>query len=558
MAYWNDFAPTGHYLSKPPGQTMTLNASFHKICVSLIAATLLAAGCQSVKQRVADVRKSPQEKFAARLSDALNTKRGGAMLAAQVIDLQTGEEWFSQNPDTPMIPASNGKLAISAAGLAMFGPAHTFKTYLVRDGDDLWIIGTGDPGCGDPKIAEWRGETVTTMFDAWADAMKRRGLTKVKGNLIYWDGAFDRELTYTGWKPDFLVDWYGAPVSGLNFNDNCIDIKAFPGADGQPARLEVVPANDLAVITNKTVTNGEGTPAIDRAASAPQFTITGGVSKETKLESKPVTDPGAFFADAFRVHMKSRGISIDGETRRAEALPFSPAGPMFDRIIATHETSMSDVLKRINKNSQNMFAEAMSKALGREWMFRRGQSVPGSWKLGEAATKEFLWANRINAGSYVAADGSGLDRTNQVTARLITDLLVTMHHRRDGKLWRESLAVAGVDGTIGKRMADMEGRVMAKTGYISGVRSLSGYVHTKNGKWLAFSFIYNEIDGSVKPYEVLQDNACRVMYHWPEKPIFPAAAPLPAASQPAEPTTAPSGAEPASQPTPQPASMPAV
>ena len=90
-------------------------------------------------------------------------------------------------------------------------------------------------------------------------------------------------------------------------------------------------------------------------------------------------------------------------------------------------------------------------------------------------------------------------------------------------MWRNSLAVAGVDGTIGKRLKDIYGRVMAKTGYIGGVRSLSGYVHTRRGKWLAFSFIFNNIDGSVKPYEQLQDDACRVMYYWPDKPVYPPA-----------------------------------
>jgi len=519
-----------------------------KILLSCLTIIFLAGGCQSVRERVSNIRKSPEQKFSERISEPLNRRSGAAMLAARVVDLQTGEELFSQNPDTPMIPASNGKLAISAAGLDAFGQGYTFKTYLVRDGDDVWIIGSGDPGCGDAKIEESRGRTTATMFDDWAAALKRRGISRVKGNLYYWDGAFDRELTHPNWKPEFLVDWYAAPVSGLNFNTNCIDVTAYPTEDGQPARLEMTPANTIAQVANKTVTNGQGPPAIDRAPTSPDFTVTGGIKEKAKLESKPITDPGEFFADAFRTHLKDRGIVIDGETRRAESLPFGSTGPLFDRIIATHETSMNDVLARINKNSQNLFAEAMSKALGREWMYRKGESVPGSWKLGEAATKQFLWQNRINAGSYVAVDGSGLARENRVTTRLITDLLATMHRRSDSKVWRNSLGVAGVDGTIAKRMKDIEGRVMAKTGFINGVRSLSGYVHTKNGKWLAFSFIYNNIEGSVKPYEALQDDACRVMYYWPGKPIFP--------KTEVEPATKPATTEPTSAPTTQPTTLP--
>lgn len=510
---------------------------------SLIVAALGVAASSGCKVG------SAQQRLAGDVSAALHRLDDkGAFLTARVVDLQTGQVLLSENPDEPMIPASNGKLAISAAALDLFGPNHTFKTYLVLNGDDLWIVGSGDPATGDEKIAQKYGREVTSVFDDWADAVRRRGLSRVSGNIYYCDRAFDEQWVHPLWKKSFLVDWYAAPVSGLNFNDNCIDVTAYPGdAPGTPARLEVVPPNTVATIENQTTTGGDSRAEITRAADAPRFTVAGGVSRKQKYESKPITDPGAFFADAFRVHLQTRGIEVAGQVFRADELPFPPTGPGIDRILAVHETAMPDILNRINKNSQNLFAEAISKAMGREYAFRRdGASVPGSWALGEEATKAFLTKYGISAGQFVAADGSGLARENRVTSRLITDLLELMWRHPHGKMWRDSLSVGGVDGTIGKRQKDFAGRVYAKTGYIGGVRSLSGYARTFDDRWLAFSFIYNNIEGSVKPYEALQDDACWALVHYPRKapPRRTTGEALPATA----PTTAPTAIEPATQP----------
>jgi D-alanyl-D-alanine carboxypeptidase/D-alanyl-D-alanine-endopeptidase (penicillin-binding protein 4) len=108
-----------------------------------------------------------------------------------------------------------------------------------------------------------------------------------------------------------------------------------------------------------------------------------------------------------------------------------------------------------------------------------------------------------------------LSRKNRVTAHIISDLFLTMFKRPDGETFRNSLCVAGEDGTLSKRMTDIAGHVFAKTGYIGGVRSLSGYVKTRENKWLVFSIIYNGIDGDVKPYEALQDEAVHVLVDWP-------------------------------------------
>jgi hypothetical protein len=167
----------------------------------------------------------------------------GAVVAARVIELPSGRELYADRADEAVIPASNMKLPVSAAALDRFGPDHEVKTYLAVDGDDLWLIGTGDPATGDPALAKKRNEKPTAMLDRWAAALKARGVTAVKGNLYYYDGAFEDVGVHPTWSRSYLTDWYAAPVAGLNFNDNCVDVTVRPAkADGTAAKADATQA----------------------------------------------------------------------------------------------------------------------------------------------------------------------------------------------------------------------------------------------------------------------------------------------------------------------------
>lgn len=461
---------------------------------------------------------------------------GDVVIAARVIELPSGRELYAENADRPMIPASNLKLFVSAAGLDFFGPDHAFPTYLAMDGEDLWVIGTGDPAVGDPQIVKRRyiENTPLSVFDKWADALEAKGVTRIKGKLYFYDGALDDEWVHPSWSKSNLVHWYAAPLSGLNFNDNCIDVTIHPAEDGKPVRYEVMPPVTNIKIINNCVSGSDEEPSIDRAQDENVYTISGGCRKTTALRSKPVTDPGAFFADALRVHFKSRGIEIVGPTQRADKPLGGSLEPPADKIVAVHETTVAELLPRINKNSQNLLAEGLAKLLGRAYDARRNRDAPGSWTSGSDAVHAFLVKNKIDGTGVVIADGSGLSRENKVTTRAISDLLLVMRKHRYAEEFYQSLSVGGVDGTIRNRFGDMPGVVHAKTGYISGVRSLSGYAPARDGD-VIFSFIYNGIPGPVRPFEDLQDQAVRLVMTWPELDYV-----APATTQPAtQPATQP-------------------
>ncbi|MCB9850347.1 MAG: D-alanyl-D-alanine carboxypeptidase/D-alanyl-D-alanine-endopeptidase [Phycisphaerales bacterium] len=438
----------------------------------------------------------------------------GATVSARVIDLDTGRELYAYNIDESVMPASNMKIVTASVALDTFGPDHTFNTYLHFDGHDLWITGTGDPAIGDAKIAGLHDGGTLTVFDEWVAALKAKGITSIPGDIKYFDGAFDNNTIHPSWSHDDLVHWYAAPVSGLNFNDNCVDVTVFPKADGEPAGYEVVPPFRDLTIVNECVSGNENPPTIERLAHANVLVLGGGCTKRRGLKSKPVIDPGAFFADAFREHLIANGISVAGDIASTTAPPGSIVSHHGADEIAVNKSRMSDVMWRLLKDSQNLFAECLCKLSGREYEARlhNGTSRPGSWESGERAARAFMREHAIDDSHFVGADGSGLSRDNRVTVRLISDILVAMHNHPYANAFRNALAEPGESGTLGSRMKDLSGHVFAKTGYIRGVRALSGYVHTNDDRWLCFSIIYNNIPGSVRPFNDLQDEVCHALY----------------------------------------------
>lgn len=478
----------------------------------------------------------PDAQLAGQLDAVLNTHASeGTVVHARVIELPSRRELYAQNAEAACTPASNFKLLTSATGLDIFGPNHSFKTYLAKDGDDLWIIGTGDPATGDYRLSGAKNEKPITMLENWAQYVKDHGITRVAGDIVYYDGAFEAEpLVHPTWPKGWLLHWYAAPTTGLSFNDNTVDITIFPTEEGQPPRYEVMPpVRDIQVINECKTVKEKSSPSIVKLEGGNIYKITGTCHEKTELKSKPVENPGAFFADAFREQLALKGIEVAGKIRRAEKPLGDVMPPPTNKILTVYSTPITDVLARINKNSQNLFAECLCKAIGQAYDAKRGRNVPGSWKSGGEAIRDFLKRNNIDDNALDPQDGSGLSPKNRVSAHMLTELLATMAARPDFEVFKASMSSVGVDGSIKDRMKGLDKMVYAKTGYIGGVCSLSGYAKTREGKWLAFSIVFNKIkeikddDGDVQPYQGMQDEACRILTYWPEK--APASQP---ASQP--------------------------
>jgi len=475
----------------------------------IVCGLLIGAATSDVhadhKQRIVQLR---------RLLDRL--PHAQTVVSAAVMSLPDGKIIYERNADRVLIPASNQKIIPGAVALAKLGVAHSFDTRLALDGEDLIIIGSGDPGLGDSQLADQRGGRPTDVFVQWAGILTQRGISTIQGDIVVEDHVFSQPWVHPSWEEGDLTKWYAAPAGGLNFNDNCIEITLRPTTPGELVRFEVFPPSAWIRIDNRCKTSpskSKNKPWIHRPTSDPMYELRGRCNRKSELQAVSVPDPGIFTGEVLRAVLKSHGIYVRGKVRRAAQVAKSGAAdPRGREILAVHSTPLADVLKRALGDSQNLFAECLMKSLSVRPV-RDGQPAQaGSWQAGGAAALETIRGWGIDTSGMVIADGSGLSRDNRASARQIVQILRHVYMDSDGgSLFMDSLSLNATRGTLRKRMKDIPGRVMAKTGYMRGVRSLSGYVRATPKVWYAFSVLFNEIPGGTAPYNRIHDNICRTL-----------------------------------------------
>ncbi len=437
-------------------------------------------------------------------------------VGACVINLSTNRAVFAQNADSALTPASTMKLFAMAGALHELGPRFHFETIFATDGTNLLVIGDGDPGFGDEKIHHNRSESITADFTRWADALLEKGMISIPGDLVIDESIFDDERVHPSWEESDLDNWYAAPVAGLNFNDNCIDITVSPAEKHDALVLvSMEPENTLVQIINRCRSGGEGTPVLHHRYDTLEYRLGGRCRKTWRFGPVSFPDPGLLFADSLRTVLKEKGIRLSGTIRRRRVRQPNGNLPPSLTVLARRRTSLTSVLRRTGKNSQNLFAECVFKRAGYEWAKRRGKTDPrGSWTLGRESIMELVVKADIDPAGLVIADGSGLSRDNACTARQLAALLAWVHGQPFAQIMHDSLSIAGVDGSLRKRMKGSPGLVYAKTGTMRGVRTLAGYVDNETGPRYAFAVLFNGYKGPSTPYRAIQDRICRILVDW--------------------------------------------
>jgi len=431
--------------------------------------------------------------------------------SACVIDLQTGNVVMTHNGDRPLIPASTQKVISIATALLELGPDFSFTTTLATDGANLYVIGDGDPGVGDPRLALTHGEAVSDAFLRWTRKLQSVGIDRISGDLILDESIFERKIVHPTWDPADLGKWFAAPVGGLNFNDNCVDITVRPASrTGLPVLIEKTPDVDVIHITNRCKTGREGPPTLHHPPGTFDYILKGGCKKKSSLQAVAFPDPGLLFGETFRQALQREGVSITGNLRRARVRKTDGSLPSNLRVLARHQTPLRDAITRAGKNSQNMFAEALLKRAGYARMLRVDETEPiGSWLSGATAAYAMFERAGIDRRGLIVNDGSGLSRKNRITARQLAGLLAWSQKTPFGPDLHDSLARAGIDGSLRKRMKDTDGRVFAKTGTMHGVCALAGYVDGRFAPRFAFAILFNQYTGPSTPYRAIQDRFCR-------------------------------------------------
>ncbi len=490
------------------------------VCMAL--ATLIAATACAAADNKADRSPSkPQTRsatatpsLASQLASLMNRPpHAQALGSACVIDLKTGATVFEHNADAALVPASNMKVFAMAAALIELGTDFQFQTYLATDGRNLLLIGDGDPGLGDEKLAGRHGESSTAVFDRFAGSLIKRNLRNIPGDLIYDDSIFDNQRIHDSWESEDIGKWYAAPVTGLTVNDGCLDITVTPvGKQNATFTVSMVPENSLAKIINEVRFGANGSPLLHNIGGTLNYRISGTTNKRYTFGPVAFADPSLLCAHALNSAMAEKNITLQGSIKHGVVRNAGGFLPLQAQIIDVHTTSLADVLNRAGKDSQNLFAECLLKRAGYAWSKRKGSQQPvGSWSTGAEAVKEMLQVARINTAGLIVADGSGLSRDNRCTARQLASTNAWISKSASSALYRDSLAIAGVDGSLRKRMKGEDGRIRGKTGTMRGIRTLSGYIDDDNGPRYAFAIMFNNYPGTSAPYKDLQDKVCALL-----------------------------------------------
>jgi D-alanyl-D-alanine carboxypeptidase/D-alanyl-D-alanine-endopeptidase (penicillin-binding protein 4) len=466
-----------------------------------------------------------------------------AFVGLKIVSLDNGKVLFEQNANKLMRPASNMKLYTVAAAFDRLTPDYRFKTSVYANqkpdsagsvNGDLIIYGGGDPSL---SFRFNNGDYAKGINDL-ADRIVAAGVRRVQGDLIGDESYFSGAPYGSGWEWEDLQWWYGAEVSALTVNDNFVNLSIKPGSSvGAAASVTVSPTDPLLIIKNRVTTAARGTRrdlAVYRELATNVVEVSGtiGVGDAGYSGRLAISQPALLFVYLLRAALVSRGVTIVGKSRTIDnrsgnSIISRNAGFTTRAIELTtlQSAPLSVIAAQTLKPSQNLYTELILRTLGR--VTPPIPSVPATNASGDLSeqnespslartsesdgievVKSFLAQAGLDPTTLNLGDASGLSRNDLVTADATVALLTYMRRHRYAQAFRDALPIAGVDGTLRNRMKGTaaQNNLRAKTGTLSSVSSLSGYVTTAAGEQLVFSIMVNNYpDERVNPVSLCID-----------------------------------------------------
>jgi len=415
-------------------------------------------------------------------------------------------------------PASNLKLLISAAILDELGSDYTYSTKMYGLGYQAGDTWNGDiiiRGVGDPSISgEFYNKDRFHVFDKFYMTLHSMGIRKINGNLIGNDAFFDQEPYPEGWSWQDLSFYYGVEVNALSFNNNAVDLRVYAnGKVGEEPEIEWFPFDtdyvdfiNEQVITPKNTEYDEyyrrllGTNTILLRSKLPQ----GYVEKE----SLSISNAPRYFMDTFKKYLEDGNINVNGRII-VDSQPQDWEGTEY-QVLAEHQSKpLRRLLKHLNKESDNFYAEMMLKTMAAEHF-----DAAGSTELGLSLVEEFADSMKMDTTKLELSDASGMSPSTLLSVEDLSRLLVNMRHHPGFDTYRNSLAIAGIDGSLQGRFRNspLKGKLRGKTGYVSGVRSLSGYLKAASGQTIVFSVVANNYTVKTSYIDQVQDEIVQTLY----------------------------------------------
>jgi D-alanyl-D-alanine carboxypeptidase/D-alanyl-D-alanine-endopeptidase (penicillin-binding protein 4) len=425
-------------------------------------------------------------------------------IGMMVKSLDSGETLYAHNLDKRFIPASGMKLVTMAASLHYLGPRYRFETHFFTDGPVVSGVIEGNlyvHGTGDPSLTRHEMEHI-------ARSLANAGLKEVKGNVVLDDSFFDDQLRGPASYGDILKK--GLPIqSALSYNFNLVELRARAGNPGAQAELHDEGYGYFDVL-NRVTTATRGRPWLRvQKLREDRVVVRGRViqgDEEESVGTFVAPDPTAYFASAFLGKLREQGILALGQVVKGRV-----EGRKLETLYVHRSDRLIDVLGALGKHSNNFSAEQMLKTLGAH---RFG--APGSFESGGRAVSEYLVGLGFRREEFRIDDGSGLSYDNYVTPEILVRVFEDLYRAPDLRTeFICSLALAGVDGTLRNRFLNEQhlGRIMAKTGSLAGVSSLTGVAFSQSAGPLVFSVITNGI-GKQYRADFVEDEMARALVEY--------------------------------------------
>lgn len=458
--------------------------------LALLFISFLTVGAQGPFQKIEDMLKS---------LPFLQTSEVGIM----IYDLTADTTLYRYQADKLYRPASVEKVVTSVTALSLLGKEHDYQTKLAYTGSiqgdtlkgDLYVIGDLD------------AEFMEKDMECLTAAVAERGIKVIDGQLKGDVSLIDSVYWGPGWSWDDTPESFQPYLSPLMLNRGCMNITAQPTELGRPATILITPHSDVYEVVNRSVcfvpSKGNLKITRDWLSNGNTISVTGNVSvnRSTVLN---VYDSKNFFLRTLRYQLAEKGIVVPVDSLAYATCPADTVG------MYTHTRNISEILKQALKESDNLCAESM--------FFHAARKHHGcknlDFKKGQKTIKYFI-KNYLGRDErkYRIADGSGVSLYNYISPELLVDCL--RHAFRNPEIFHPlyaSLPIAGIDGTLSYRMRKGKAfrNVRAKTGSVTGVSSLAGYVRAANGHVLSFAII-NQNVLKMSDARRFQDQLCEIM-----------------------------------------------
>jgi D-alanyl-D-alanine carboxypeptidase/D-alanyl-D-alanine-endopeptidase (penicillin-binding protein 4) len=420
--------------------------------------------------------------LAGRIAKIIEPQAGGDY-SILVVKADSGATIYSYNATKPLIPASNMKLITTAAALKYLGPDFEYKTRVALYEDTLVVIGSGDPLLGDKDTDDKHERQAGWIFEKIAEALQTQGVREIN-DIVIDTSIFDDQRVHPSWSARDYNRWYACEISGLNYNDNCIELTT--SNTGGSIAVQIDPPTRFVELINQVEAVSSGDEAVGSyRTQQPNHIIVFGKCRTKQGPFKvAIEQPGSFFGFLLSEQLHRSGMTVKGKVVERALDAKAGLTPLVE-----FATPITDVLWRANTDSLGLAAEALIKTIDAH---NNADKKLGGWPGGRELVRRYLTGLGVSEAEINLDDGSGLSRENRLTTNTIIKVLLSLYRSRNWELFKTSLAVGGEEGTIDRYFSEAKyrGNIHGKTGYISGVRAFSGVCLTQRGPYL-FAILSN-------------------------------------------------------------------